>query len=238
MIHHLMDRMKSASKNFDKLKEDIKEQNDFIKKGCERIKNYYNLPVEKREAETRLVKPPHEILLEKSVETIELGLYSKEDAKTEWPERESIGFNYILIGVGTEILLKAIFLKEQPDSFIKEINEGKNTCHAPGFGKCKKWLINFLREKISPTHCERVKDILKLIQLKRNNLAHLDFHKISNYTEDYQVANVLRFLFLYFFKENSSTIVKKLDKVKEETRVTYDLIDYQPVEFDECFERV
>jgi hypothetical protein len=118
-----MDSMKSASEDSDKLKEDIKEQNYFIKEGFERIKKYYKLPLEKREAETGLSKPPHEILLERSAEIIELGLYSifdsrkvneefQEAAETAWSVfgRRIIGFDYILIGIGTEILLKAIFL--------------------------------------------------------------------------------------------------------------------------------
>jgi hypothetical protein len=59
------------------------------------------------------------------------------------------------------------------------------------------------------------------------------FHNMSDYKEEYQVANVLRFLFLYFFKANSFKIVEKLDKVKDETKVIDYVIDYELVEFDE-----
>lgn len=223
----------------DKLKEDINEQKDFIKNGFERIKKYYPLPLDERESETGLFDPPHEMLLESSSRLVELGFYNilnrkESNSETEWSDINKKDFDYILIGVGTEILLKSIFLKEEPNNFIKltNLSKHKDTYQAPGFNKCKKWLINFLSHIISPTHVERVKDVLELIQQKRNNLVHLSFHRMSNYREDYQVANVLKFLFVYFFNANSFNIVEKLDKVKEITQVTCG-IDYEPVEFDE-----
>lgn len=217
---------------FESLKEDKKEQEEFIRKGFERIKEYYTLPSDKRGTETKLSLPPlsippHEILLKRSTKIIELGLYSHRELNELY--RDFDYFDYILIGVGTEILLKAILLKEEPDFLInyKKFDKQKT----PPFDKCKDKLINLLRCKLSSTHLERVEDILELIQIKRNNLAHLSFHRMSDYKEDYQVANVLRFLFLYFFKAESSRIVEKLDKVKKKTKVTSG-IDYEPVEFE------
>lgn len=222
-----------------KLKIDINEQEDFIKEGFERIKTYYSLPLGKRESETGLLEPPHEMLLESSSKFIELGFNNilnctKLNSETNWSDIDRREFDYILIGIGTEILLKAIFLKQQPNIFIELIsfNKNTNTYQTPGFNKCKKQVIDFLRSILSPTHLERVKDILELIQLKRNNLVHLSFHRMSNYREDYQVANVLKFLFVYFFNANSFNIVEKLDEAKEKTKVIYG-IDYEPVEFDE-----
>lgn len=223
----------------DELKKDINEQKDFIKEGFERIKNYYSLPLDKRESETGLLEPPHEMLLEMSSKLIELGfnniLNSKElNSVPEWSEIDRTEFDYILIGVGTEILLKAILLKVEPKFFIEStrLNKHKDTYQTPGFNKCKERLIDFLSHILSTTHLKRVKNILELIQLKRNNLVHLSFHRMSNYREEYQVANVLRFLFRYYFETNPFNIVEKLDKVKEKTQVIYG-IDYEPVEFDE-----
>ena len=228
-----MDRMTSASKDVSILKENILEQKEHIRKGFERIEKYYNLPLDKRKAETGLLKPPHEMLLERSATIIGLELdsffASREENERFEPGRGIFGFDYILIGVGTEILLKAIVLKIDPDFIIKY--KDFDNQRTPSFDKCKKRLIFLLSSKLSPTHLERVKDILELIQLKRNNLAHLNFHQMSDYKEESQVANVLRFLFLYFFKANSFKIVEKLDKVKDETKV----IDYELVEFDELY---
>lgn len=222
----------------DEIKKDIKEQRDFMKEGFERIKTYYSLPLDKRESETGLSEPPHEMLLEMSSKLIELGfdniLNNKGlNSETGWSEIDRKEFDYILIGVGTEILLKAILLKEKPKFFIEmtRLNKHKDAYQTPGFNKCKEWLINFLSHILSSTHLERVKDVLELIQLKRNNLVHLNFHRMSNYKEEYQVANVLRFLFVNFFEANPFNIVEKLDKVKEKTQVIYG-IDYEPVEFD------
>lgn len=201
------------------------EQRDFITKGFERIKKYYTLPPDRRGAETGLPESPHEILLEDSAKIIDLGLYDVEPKEKKWEESKT--FDYILIGVGTEILLKAIFLKEEPDIFIE-----KKQIKKLGFYSCKGWLIGFLRPDLPPGHLERVKDVLDLIQLKRNNLAHLGFHQMTDYRDQYQVSNVLGFLFLKFFKESSHGIVEKLAIVKDETKVRYGN-DYESVEFDE-----
>lgn len=217
---------------FESLKENKKEQEEFIRKGFERIKEYYTLPSDKRGKETKLSLPPlsippHEMLLKRAAKIIELGLNSNRELNELY--RDFDRFDYILIGIGTEILLKAILLKEEPNFIInhKKFNDHKT----PNFHECKNKLINILRCKLSSTHLERVEDVLELIQIKRNNLAHLSFHRMSDYREDYQAANVLRFLFLYFFKVESSRIVQILDKVKEKAKVTSG-IDYEPVEFE------
>ena len=219
----------------DKLRLNIDEQNEFIKEGFERIENYYSLSSDKRESETGLTKPPHEFLLERSSKLIELGfnniLDSKElNSETEWSEIDWGEFDYILIGIGTEFLLKAIFLKDNPKLFIEKTRLNKGTYQTPGFNACKNWLIDFLRDILPLTHLERVENILELIQLKRNNLVHLSFHRRSDYREVYQVSNLLGYLYANFFETNPSNILEKLNTVKEKTKVTSG-IDYEPVEF-------
>ncbi|MCZ7401695.1 MAG: hypothetical protein O8C61_05690 [Candidatus Methanoperedens sp.] len=237
--------MTSASKDVSILKENIMEQKKHIREGFKRIEKYYTSTLDKRKAETGLSEPPHEILLERSAIIIGLELDSFFASREECERfqggsepvrsvfgRGWLGFDYILIGVGTEILLKAIVLKIDPNFIIKDKDFDKQI--TPSFDKCKKKLISHLRsKKLSPTHLERVEDILELIQLKRNNLAHLNFHNLSDYKEESQVANVLKFLFLYFFKANSFKIVEKLDKVLDETKVSDYVIDYELVKFDE-----
>ena len=214
------------------LKTNIIEQKEFIKEGFERIEKYYSLAVDKRESETGLTKHPHEFLLERSSKLIELGFNNYLDGKelnseTEWVKSDRYEFDYILIGVGTEILLKSILLKENPKLFIKMTRSNKHN-KTPGFNKCKEWLIDYL--SIPPIHLERVEDTLELIQLKRNNLVHLSFHSMSDYREAYQVSNLLRYLFANFFETNPFNILEKLDIVKEKTKVICG-IDYNPIEF-------
>lgn len=218
------------------LRINMDEQKEFIMKGFERIEKYYSLPFDKRESETGLTKPPHEFLLERSSKLIELGFNNFLDGKelnseTEWTGIDRHEFNYILIGIGTEMLLKAILLKEDPKSFMKMTHLNKHKEYqTPGFNKCKEWLIDFLKQILSSTHLERAKDILELIQLKRNNLVHLNFHNMSDYREEYQVSNLLRYLYTHFFEINPFNILEKLDTVKEKTKVTSG-IDYESVEF-------
>ena len=96
----------------------LRERNEFHKSGLERIRDYYSLPENEREEKTSLKNPPHEIFMKRASVLIFSGLENLE--KIQYLGDGPIGF--IFIGVGTEILLKAIILKEDPNYFIKNIN--------------------------------------------------------------------------------------------------------------------
>jgi hypothetical protein len=205
-----------------KVKDDIKEQREFCKRGIGRIKEYYHLSEDKREEKTRLKRSPHDILMKRSVNLIFLGFESSK--KDRYIEEEPI--HYILIGIGTEILLKAIILKEDPEYFIENIKGDKTL----SFNQCKEKLIDLLPENFALKQVRRVKDVLELIKQKRNNLVHLGFHQMEIYREDYQIVNVLEFLFSYFFREDAKEIIKKLKELKEKEKITSG-IDYGHIEF-------
>lgn len=197
------------------LKEDIKEEEEFLNEGFERIKKYYNLPPEKREKETDLKTPPHEMLRQFSEDFVYLGISSDSVLGRAVPD-------YLLVGMGTELLLKAIILKKKPKIFIEE--------KPPKFERCKHEVVKLLPENFSFKQSRRIKDVLTLIQARRNNLAHLGFSRYEIYRFPYQMAHVLEFLYSHFFPETSQEILVKLGKFKKQREVVSG-VDYEPVEF-------
>jgi len=216
---------KSEDQRFAKLEEDIKEQKEFYKKGLERIREYYSLPEYKREEKTGLKNPPHEILAKRADNLISFGLERSERVDT-WERYLGDSIAQILTGIGTEVLLKAIILKEDPNYFVENIR-GEKTLY---FQQCSEKLIKLLPETFTLKQARRIKEALELIQQKRNNLVHLGLHQMNNYREDYQIAHVLEFLFSHFFGENAKPIIEKLSKFKEKRKVTSGM-DYEPIEF-------
>jgi len=207
-----------------KVREDIEEQREFRKRGIERIRTYYSLPEDKRKEKTGLESSPHEILMERSANLIFSGFESLEKIQVIGEGEEP--FHYIFIGIGTEVLLKAIILKEDQDYFIENIKGDKTL----SFNQCKDKLMDLLPENFTLKQARRIEDVLELIQQKRNNLVHLGFHQMEIYREDYQIVDVLEFLFSYFFRENAKEIIKKLRELKGKGEITSG-IDYEPMEF-------
>jgi len=210
---------------YEKIENDIEEYKNFGRDGFERIKLWYSLPEEKRKIETGLKEAPHEILLKKAVNLLLLGLKSKEVIDMEEP------IDDILVGIGTEILLKSIILKEDPKFFIQNTTDEKT----PSFQKCKEKLVKLLPEKFTSKQTKRVLDVLELIQQRRNNAVHFGFHNTKIYREDYQIANVLEFLLCYFFKNETEEVVKILREFKESRKVVSG-IDYEPIDLWEGLE--
>ena len=205
------------------LKDDIKEYENFEKHGAERIKKYYTLPESDRKDKTGLYKPPHQFLMEKAEESIYLGINSLNEER--FISRFDI--SYLLIGVGTELLLKAIILKEDPVYFLEKCRGSKT----PSFKSCQDWLCIFFKNRTRESVCDRINDVLDLIRIKRNNLVHLYFHDMVFSGEYRQIYAVLRFLFSYFFKERRD-IINILEKEEKKAEKNITGIDYKKVDLD------
>ncbi len=209
---------------YSKLENDIKDLKTYHKKGIERIKKYYTSPESKREKDTGLKNSPHEILM-KRAENLIIYAYEGTGFGTWFFGESKPEIKGILIGIGTEILLKAIILKEDYKYFIDSIENRKFS-----FKKCSNKLLEFLPKTLSPKQIKRIKEVFEWIRIKRNNLVHLEFHQYGTYTIDYQILNLLEFLFSYFFKEESKEIVKNLNVFKERTKVKAGM-NYEPIGF-------
>lgn len=205
------------------LEETLKDRAEFHKEGLKRIIEYYSLPEHEREEKTGLRDPPHEIFVKRASGMISLGLNLKE---VLYPQDEAIGF--ILIGVGTEILLKAIILKKDSNYFLKNINVEKEK--TPSYRQCADKLNEQFSKTLTPKQAQRIKEVLTLIKQQRDNAVHLGFHRIEAHGDDYQMAHVLEFLFSYFFKNTANDIVQELRKFKNKAKKVMTGRDYEPVE--------
>lgn len=213
----LVNFARAQNKHYANLRADIEEEREFFNEGFERIKKYYELPPERREKETALKPSPHEVLRQFSEDFVSLGISSKGVLRRAPPD-------YLLVGMGTELLLKAIILKKRPKIFIEKRNKLM-------FEQCKCEIIKLLPEKFSLKQARRIENVLTLVQLRRNNLAHSGFHQYEVYMFPYQMAHVLEFLYNHFFPETSKEILAKLREFKRERKVVSE-IDYEVVEFE------
>jgi len=166
---------------------------------------------------------PHHFLMENAEELIYYGINSYNGGRLI----SRFDISSLLIGVGTELLLKAIVLKEDYEYFLKKCKEQRT----PSYKTCQEWLQIYLKDRTREPVYERIKDVLDLIRIKRNNLVHLQFHDIGFHGEYRQIYVVLRFLFLYFFKEKRE-IINIL--TREEKKVEKNIVDmdYEKVVLD------
>lgn len=180
------------------MQEYIKENREHSKKGLERIKEYYLGDREK----ARFKDPPHEIL---EVQASKFILESIRAHKHHW----NSSVYEVCVGCGIEILTKAIILSKCPEKFIEDPKRK--------YEQLKDILFSLFPKNLDEKTIKRIKQVLELIQFKRNDFAHLSFHRLSAYYETYQVFNVLDFLYSTYFP--NSKILGKIKKFKEDTKV-------------------
>lgn len=203
-------------------KEIIEEEKNFYQKGFERIKDYYSLPEDVRQEKTGRDVPLHESFMKDSGIYILNGISVL--AKRKYDLREHLYIFNSLVGIGTEVLLKAIILKINPEVITKYTKD------IIDFEILKQNTLKHLKAKLNQKETDRVKDVLDLVQLRRNRYVHLGLHKTDHYAIPYQIAHVLAFLYRYFFPETSKEIVARLEGFKEKHKVTSGM-DFEPVSF-------
>lgn len=207
------------SKNHLNLKDHIKEVEEHYKKGLERIRDYYD----DRKENPKLRDPPHEILEKVASQFFREAMEScviKDDV--DWKNYPDSSLYEVCIGCGTEILMKAAILLKKPKKFIEN----------PGmmYKDTKKVFLEILPNNLTNKKKERIRDVLKLIQLKRNKWAHLSFHKFSAYHEEHQIFNFLEYIYSLYFPK--SAILNEIKDFKEQNKVQSGL-DFESVEFDQ-----
>jgi len=99
-----------------------------------------------------------------------------------------------------------------------ELNTYENKIITPSFPKCIKLTCGLLKDVLDKEQLERVNDVLTLINIRRNELAHLHFHQTDSYEIPYQILNVLEFLFECYFSEERE-FIGKLSQLKEKNKV-------------------
>ena len=201
-------------KEYLELKDHLKEVEEYYQKGLEKIKDYYA----GRKENLSLKIPPHEILMGMASKFFLEAIGSRKKIRIVG---EDSSLYEVCIGCGTEILMKAIILLKKPEEFIENPEMR--------YKDVKKIFMRILSKDLDSKQRQRINDVLKLIQFKRNKWAHLSFHRYSAYHEEYQIFNVLEYLYLSYFPD--SEILKEIKSFKEQNKVTSGL-DFEPVEFN------
>ena len=118
---------------------------------------------------------------------------------------------YLNLAVGLELMLKSILLK-------KGIGINLDPEKTIPFGM----LINNHLNKIFPELCktdfEEINDTLKLINLRRNNIAHCSKKSHDSYTHEYRFSYVTLYIYERFFygenQELTELLLKSIDRSK------------------------
>lgn len=222
-------------KHYQTLKEDIEEFKRFQKKGVLRIRDYYDdleVPSDTEEKFNSLEDAPHEILKNTSSKLIALGFeFNKESKRKIDSDLGVLHVENMLLGIGTEILLEAVLLKENSKWFIENFEklDSEESPKTPPFDKMRDKLISILEKELSREQKDRLKDIFILVKEMRNNAVHFNFHHTYNPNMYHEICKLLSFLFQKFFPDNPGDVLDILEEWKE--RTDNDLImDYKPIE--------
>ncbi len=220
--------MKSTdfSMNYLDLKETIEKEKKFHLEGWGRIQKYYQIEDEKqRYNETKLKNPPYKSIGDVAKSFISLS-FSTSEGLTKLNDTSDA-----LLGVGTELLLKSIILKKNPEKFIKRVKQNKeDIIRTPPLKQCIQDVKDLLKNELDESQLERLDDVLTLINIRRNELVHLHFHKMGDYATPYQILNVLEFLFVSYFPKERE-FIDQVTELKEKRRVRGSSMDFTSVEF-------
>lgn len=208
------------------------EYREFQQEGFERIKDYYDVGELELDDLQPLDKPPHEILRERAEKLLTM----RESLDTpEVMDDADTNLSDILLGSGTEVLLKAITLQHDPDWFVRASNQDVHPPQTPPFGTCRDYLVNSVlpdETDLEDFQISRLGNVLELIQERRNNAVHFNFHHKSTYQTPHQVYQVIEYLLDYFFENASTELLEALEEQKEETEVERGL-DFPQIVFNE-----
>lgn len=115
---------------------------------------------------------------------------------------------YPLIGISYELLLKSILLNKKINIIYDE-----SKLKTISFKECIH-KIELLLNKLDKEDKERVIDVLKIIQLKRNTHTHFSYSSFDTYRTPYQIFYIYYFLTIYFFQNSKESLLLKQIKNK------------------------
>lgn len=167
-------------------------------------------------------------LLEEEAETAILhGIgHFKKDRKNKIFGGKQVNLN---VGIGTELLLKAIIVKNN-GYILHETDKSKTI----DFEKCISRLKKILRKdkRFDKKVIGRIEYVLRIIKLRRDNIAHSSISHASSYRTPPQIFGVLGFLMRkYFGKCKLALKLRRLAK-KERVPSKFPENDYEPIDFD------
>ena len=217
--------MTDENEYFLNLKDRIREEKKFHRQGWERMKKYYEIEDEKkRYEETGLKNPPHEHIKDTAKSFIRLALSSSQNLEKMTETSD------VLLGVGVELLLKSIILKNHPQKVIGKLNDSKMNFYTPSFRNCTQAVKKMMKDELTLNQLERMEDVLTLMNNRRNELAHLHFHHSDHVAIPYQILIVIEFLFTSQFSEEKEFIAFLLE-MKEKNKLPDGQMNFSDITF-------
>jgi len=134
------------------------------------------------------------------------------------------------LAVGIELLLKALLLKKGVEINLPlkngtsgEIDPEKTISLRAAIDR-----LNKIFPHLSKTTLEELKNTLKLINLRRNNIAHCSKRSSDHYAYEYRFSYVILYIYEEFFHGENAELTDMLRKSIDRSRVTQGS-DFKPL---------
>jgi len=138
---------------------------------------------------------------------------------------------YLNLALGLEILLKSILLKkgEKINTPLKDDPENRLD---PGrtieFSTIINRRLKRIFPKLSKNTRQEIRDTLRLINLRRNNIAHCSKRSRDSYAHEYRYSYITLYIYERFFYGENQELTALLLKSIDRSRVTQGL-DFKPL---------
>ena len=126
------------------------------------------------------------------------------------------------LAIGLELLLKSILLKKG-----ERINLGPEKT-IPFSILINKYLSRIF-PKLGKNTFEEIQDALKLINLRRNNIAHSSKKSHDSYAHEYRFSYITLYIYEKYFYGENSELTELLLKSLDRSKVTQQSVDFKPL---------
>ena len=129
---------------------------------------------------------------------------------------------YLNLAVGLELLLKSILLKEgvkihlRPEKTIS-------------LGDVIEIHLKKIFPKLIETTFQEIKETLRLINLRRNNIAHRSKKSYDSYAHEYRFSYITLYIYEKFFCGENTELTQLLLKSLDRSKVTQQSDDFKPL---------
>ena len=139
---------------------------------------------------------------------------------------------YLNLAVGLELLFKSILLKKGTKinrQLKKSTNYILNPEQTISFGIIINEYLDEIFPKLISTTVEEIKDILELINLRRNNIAHCSKRSHGSYAHEYRFSYITLYIYEKFFYGENQELTALFLKSIDRSKVTLQSVDFKPL---------
>jgi len=139
---------------------------------------------------------------------------------------------YLNLAVGLEILLKSILLRKDVKINQKLKGDPNNSLDPEKtipFGVIIGRHLKKVFPKLSKSTLEEIKATLKLINLRRNNIAHCSKRSHDTYAHEHRFSYITLYIYEKYFYGENSELTELLLKSLGRSKVTQQSIDFNPL---------